>query len=282
MNTILDIIKFFGVTTILIYLIPVVVLMAAAGIIKSRIAMRYVLFVFVVCYFSVFLGWLKTDSILDLIKFFGVPTIFFSFIPIVALMAAADIIKSKIVINYILFIAATYFIFIFLAWLGSTVHWEEEVLLSDGRVLTVSKENISNKGSQKSYRIHFKNPDDPGEEIKWHSVKTSSHKSYSRPERPLILDKEAGVFVIFSTFDGIENCYFKYRYQNHTWVEEASPVSTERFPDRKTNLLISDYKEMSKHITLAVKNAQNFNATRKNYSRVESKRQNCFELMMNF
>lgn len=222
--------------------------------------------------------------ILDLIKFLGIPFIALACTPIVIFMAGIGIIQRKAAVRYawfVLFLWLGHFVF---TWLGFTTRWTEEVQLSDGSVIVVSRETIREGGGDeivsnpsgskpKTYRLYFKNPDESGKEIEWHSIK----KEGTWPEIPLILDREAGAFVVFSTLGGVGGCldYFKYLYRNNVWIEEALPIRPALFPERKTNLLISDYKGMPSHITQPIKNKENTDVRKMDFIRVGPKRPSC-------
>ncbi|OZA23858.1 MAG: hypothetical protein B7X93_11830 [Hydrogenophilales bacterium 17-61-9] len=127
---------------------------------------------------------------------------------------------------------------------GGSAKWKEEVQLSDGRIIVIEREMVtegggdewaSNRGGSKpkEYRIRFTHLDGSGK-VEWRSTKMDSA---TWPEVPLIFDIEDDHPVVFSSVssEGGGYVYSKYVYQNSVWVEEALP---ERFPQRATNLLV--------------------------------------------
>ena len=154
-------------------------------------------------------------------------------------------------------------------------NWSEEVALSDGRIIVVEREIVRERGGDewalnrsgtkpKEYRIRFKNSDISGEMVEWLSTKKSPG---TWPEHPLILDRESGQFVVFSTVFNSGGChiYSKYLFKNGVWVEEALP---QKFPARTSNLLIHDYKDRPGFINLATKRKRNADVTADAFIRV--------------
>ncbi|MDK9705615.1 MAG: hypothetical protein OEL83_01075 [Desulforhopalus sp.] len=154
----------------------------------------------------------------------------------------------------------------FLWWLffGGSEKWKEEVQLSDGRIIVIHREtiregggdeiSINSSGSKpKEHRIQFTNPDGSGKKIEWRSTKMTPS---NRPEISLILDIENGHPVLYGSVfvrDGCEN-YLKYVFKNDRWDEENLP---EKFPERKTNLLIRDGTSMPRFVDLEDKKKMN-------------------------
>lgn len=154
----------------------------------------------------------------------------------------------------------------FLWWLffGGSEKWKEEVQLSDGRIIVIQRETIREGGGDeivanrsgtkpKETRIRFTLPDGAGKEIEWKSTKISPA---TWPEKPLILDLEAGQPVVYASVyvrDGCEN-YLKYFYKDNRWNEETLPAI---FPERKTNLLIRDGVDMPRFVDLEDKHKGN-------------------------
>lgn len=128
---------------------------------------------------------------------------------------------------------------------AGSAKWREEVQLSDGRIIVVEREMItegggdewaSNRGGSKpkEYRIRFANPDGSGKVVEWRSTKMDSA---TWPEKPLVLDIANTFPVVFSSVssEGGGHIYSKYVYQNNAWLEKQLP---EAFPQRATNLLV--------------------------------------------
>jgi hypothetical protein len=147
---------------------------------------------------------------------------------------------------------------------AGTEKWQEEVQLSDGRVIIVDRETLHERGGgeivsnrsgtkPKERRIRFTNPDGSGEVVEWRSTKKSPG---TWPEKPLILDLESDHPVIY-TLDSISivyEFYSKYIYINGVWSEEVLP---ETFEKRITNLFIRDGVDMPKFVDLETKRKAN-------------------------
>lgn len=138
----------------------------------------------------------------------------------------------------------------FFGLFGGSEKWKEEVRLSDGRVIVVERELISEAGGDewasnrsgtkpKEYRIRFSHPDRTQEKIGWQSTKKSPR---TWPEVPLVLDMESGQPIVFSLVAISAGCeiYSKYIYHNGAWIEESLP---EQFEKRTTNLLFGSQKK---------------------------------------
>lgn len=146
---------------------------------------------------------------------------------------------------------------------GGTEKWKEEVQLSDGRIIVVEREMLTEGGGgewvsnrsgrkPKEDRIRFTHPDGSGKLIEWKSIK--EYRTY--PEIPLILDLESGQPVIFSIVYISDGCqiYSKYRYRNGVWIEEAL---TKQFEKRTTNLFLKLSVDMPKFVDLETKRREN-------------------------
>ena len=148
---------------------------------------------------------------------------------------------------------------------GSSGHkWDEEVQLSDRQVIVVERETLVERGGDewasnrsgkkpREYRIRFAVPSASGQTIEWRSTKKTPREW---PEKPLILDVEAGQAIVFASVYMSAGCevYLKYRYQDGKWVEELLP---EEFEQRPTNLLIRDGMNMPKFVALPEKRKWN-------------------------
>jgi hypothetical protein len=142
--------------------------------------------------------------------------------------------------------------------------WNEEVQLSDGRVIVVERRIIMERGGDewaynragvkpKEYLIRFSALDGSGQTIEWKSVKNSPHRW---PEIALILDVDAGQPVVFTSVYLESGCevYLKYRHQGSAWTEQPLP---DRFEQRTTNLLIRSGVGMPKFVSLQDKRVSN-------------------------
>lgn len=142
--------------------------------------------------------------------------------------------------------------------------WKEEVQLSDGRIIVVERELLTEGGGDewalnrsgskpKEYRIRFEYPVGSGKMVEWRSIKQSPQ---TWPEFPLILDVESAQPVVFSKGFNQVGCeiYYKYLYRNGTWIEEPLPP---KFEQRATNLLTFSNKENLPLINLETKRKKN-------------------------
>ena len=164
----------------------------------------------------------------------------------------------------------------FFGLFGGSEKWKEEVRLSDGRVIVVERELISEAGGDewasnrsgskpKEYRIRFFHPDRTQEKIEWRSTKIDSQ---TWPETPLVIDIESGKPVVFSIVAISNGCsvYSKYVLQNGVWIEE---VLLEQFVQRTTNLLFGSHKDMPTFVNLEDKRTRNnYIGVRKKYLHV--------------
>lgn len=145
--------------------------------------------------------------------------------------------------------------------LGScTSTWDEEVMLSDGRIILVKRSIVRERGGDewainrsgskpKLYTLEFQDPDKSDTVIKWQSKK---YTTSLWPDYPLALNKEKDSFVVYSSHGAGTAC--KYRYTNNQWIEEALPL---RITEVTTNLLISDYNNRPNTVTLKTKMQRN-------------------------
>ena len=141
--------------------------------------------------------------------------------------------------------------------------WGEEVQLSDGRVIVITRQSILESGGDewvvnrsgaklKEVRLSFAWPDRSGQTVEW----KSSRSADTWPEKALILDIEAGQPVVFSRVSTGVACkvYLKYRYEQGDWKQHRLP---DQFEQRPTNLLIRDGIDMPKFVTLQEKSLAN-------------------------
>lgn len=165
---------------------------------------------------------------------------------------------------------------------SSDQHWKEEVQLSDGKVIVVERDLLTEGGGDewalnrsgskpKDELIRFEYPQGSGKTIEWHSIKKSPNKY---PEMPLVLDVESEVLVIFSSVFGNGGCqvYSKYLFQNGRWIEEKLPP---QFEKRDTNLLIFDSRNKRAFYDLEVKRKNNANVTLQIFKQVGPKHPYC-------
>lgn len=147
---------------------------------------------------------------------------------------------------------------------GGSTKWEEEVQLSDGRIIVVEREAIyvgggdewaSNRSGSKidGYRIRYASPDGSEKIVEWRSTKKSPQ---TYPEVPLAFDLPDGEPTVFTLLAISPVCevYSKYVYRNGAWIEEPLP---EQFGQLTTNLLFASKRDLPKLLTLAEKNRRN-------------------------
>lgn len=166
---------------------------------------------------------------------------------------------------------------------GGSEKWKEEVLLSDGRVIVVEREMMSERGGDewasnrsgtkpKEYRIRFIDPDGSGKAIEWRTTKKSPG---TWPELPLILDVESRQPIVFAIVGISDACeiYIKYIYRNGAWIEEALP---NMFEKRMSNLFLRLGANMPEFIDLELKQKEKSNIrTRREFKQVGPSRQVC-------
>lgn len=143
---------------------------------------------------------------------------------------------------------------------GKTVTWQEEVQLSDGRVIVVERETVRVMGGDelahggsgsrpKERRVRLPHPDGSGQIIEWRSTKTDANLW---PENPLVLDIINGDIVVMTAVPTSSACdtYSMYVFRNGAWIEEQLP---EEFSSRKTNLLLMSGPDVPSFVDLATK-----------------------------
>ena len=146
---------------------------------------------------------------------------------------------------------------------GSVIKWQEEVQLSDGKVILLEREAIYvgggdewaiNRGGSKidEYGIRYK-PPGSANAIEWHSEKKSPQ---TYPELPLVFDMPGGEAVVYTLVAISINCaaYSKYAYRNGRWIEEPLP---DQFTPQTSNLLFGNKKDLPKQLSLTEKNNRN-------------------------
>lgn len=160
--------------------------------------------------------------------------------------------------------------------------WKEEVQLSDGRVIVIERELLTESGGDewalnrsgskpKEYRIRFEYPVDSGKIVEWRTAKKSPNKY---PEKPLILDLENNKPVIFSSVATAGGCqvYSKYLLNGGAWNEEKLPA---QFEKRATNLLIFDSRNRQTFFDLEAKRKNNSEVTLQDFKQVGPKHPYC-------
>ncbi len=164
---------------------------------------------------------------------------------------------------------------------SSDPKWKEEVQLSDGRVIVIERELLTEGGGDewalnrggskpKEYRVRFEYPVGSGTKVEWRSTKIDVQ---TWPEKPLVLDVESGLPVVFSS-GYVRGCtmYFKYIWRGGAWQEESLPP---QFEKRATNLLIFDSRNRQTFYDLEAKRKNNSDVTLKIFSQVGPKHPYC-------
>lgn len=147
---------------------------------------------------------------------------------------------------------------------GRSEKWKEEVLLSNGQIIVIEREQINEGGGDewafnrsgtkpKEYLIRFEYPMGSGKKVEWRSSKMDS---FRWPELPLVFEVESGQLTVF-TLVAISNAceiYSKYAYRNGAWVEV---VLSDQFDPRPTNLFFGNRKDMPSLLNLSEKGKRN-------------------------
>jgi hypothetical protein len=150
------------------------------------------------------------------------------------------------------------------SFLGGSEKWKEEVQLTDGKIVIIDRETISENGGDewafnrsgtkpKEYRIRFPILNEKGKSIEWKSTKFDDRKW---PEVPLIFDVRSNQPIVYSLVAVSICCeiYSKYVYQNGSWTEEKLP---ETFEQLTTNLFFGDSNNMPSFLNLKEKEKRN-------------------------
>jgi hypothetical protein len=153
-----------------------------------------------------------------------------------------------------------------LAGCSRTVTWQEEVQLSDGRVIVVEGETLrvwggdelvhGGSGSRpKERRIRLAYPAGSKQIVEWRSTKVSGNLW---PEDPLVLDIINGNVMVMTALHTSSACvtYFKYVFHDNKWFEEPLP---DEFLSRETNLFLMSGPSMPAFVDLGTKHNENRN-----------------------
>lgn len=147
---------------------------------------------------------------------------------------------------------------------SKTTKFREDVQLSTGEVITVSRETRHlpgggdlSRGSgwrPDAYIIRFNYPKDSTASIEWRSIKQALETGIT-PEMPLVLDydtSQTALYVIsINWLRGGCFEYVRYFYRNGTWVEDRLPDEFQAMP---ANLFIGSARlHPPSHVKLAVK-----------------------------
>ncbi|MBU1424425.1 MAG: YgdI/YgdR family lipoprotein [Gammaproteobacteria bacterium] len=165
---------------------------------------------------------------------------------------------------------------------SSDQKWKEEVQLSDGKIIVVERELLTEGGGDewalnrsgtkpKEYRIRFEYPIGSGMTVEWRSTKTSPQ---TWPEMPLVVDVEGSQPILYSSVFILGGCqvYSKYFWRDSAWIEEKLPP---QFEKRTTNLQILNNKEGLPFIDLEHKRKKNSDARAQDYKQVGPKHPYC-------
>lgn len=124
---------------------------------------------------------------------------------------------------------------------GKTVHWKQEVLLQDGRVIIVERESEQtgklfpqNIAMEKTQFLTFTNPD-TGEKVSWRVPKGLKPYALDFESRIPYLILNAYTVADYNTWNCPNPPYLVYRYEGGSWM----PISFEQLPAKfeKRNLV---------------------------------------------
>lgn len=165
---------------------------------------------------------------------------------------------------------------------SSDYSWKEEVQLSDGRVIVVERELLTESGGDewttnssgskpKEHRLWFEYPVGSSKKIEWRSTKNSPMKW---PELPLFLDVEHSIPIVYSDVGNADGChvYSKYTYRNNLWIEEQLPP---QFEQRTTNLVIFHSLNKQSFFDLEAKHKNNSDVTLRTLMQIGPKHPYC-------
>ncbi len=121
-----------------------------------------------------------------------------------------------------------------LAACGNAVHWKQEVLLLDGRVIIVERESEQtgklfpqNISMEKSQFIAFTNPD-TGEKVSWSIPQGLKPYALDFDNRVPYLVLNAYTVADYNTWNCPNPPYLVYRHESGNWV----PIPFDQLPDK--------------------------------------------------
>lgn len=165
---------------------------------------------------------------------------------------------------------------------SSDPKWKEEVQLSDGQIIVIERELLTESGGDewalnrsgrkpKEHILRFEYPIGTGKVVEWKTAKKSPNKY---PEKPLILDLENNKPIIFSSVFIAGGCqvYSKYLLKDGVWTEEELPA---QFEKRATNLVIFDSRNRQTFFDLEAKRKNNSEVTLQDFKQVGPKHPYC-------
>ncbi len=144
---------------------------------------------------------------------------------------------------------------------GNT-RWTEDVVLVDGKTITVSREVkyelggdewAFNRSGTKPKSETIAIPLAASGSIEWATTKISPR---TWPEIPLVVEIEGNQPVVYTLLAVSAACevYSRYVFRDGRWVDEPLPDS---FPPRPTNLLFGNRKDLPSHVTAEEKQKRN-------------------------
>ncbi|UCV14029.1 hypothetical protein [Quatrionicoccus australiensis] len=153
------------------------------------------------------------------------------------------------------------------------MQWSEDVVLADGKIITVSRrvlyergggEWASNRSGTKPRSQTIGIPLATNKVIEWTTTKISPS---TWPEIPLLIEIDGDRPVVYTLLAVSLACerYSKYVFHNGRWVEEALPNS---FPIRPTNLLFGNRENLPSHVSVEEKKRRNGGVYRRTLKQV--------------
>jgi len=142
------------------------------------------------------------------------------------------------------------------------MRWSEDVVLADGKTITVSREVLyergggewaSNRSGTKPKSETLVIPLIANRVAEWATAKISPG---TWPEIPLVIEIEGNQPVVYTLLAISLACeiYSKYVFRDGRWVEEPLP---EHFPIRPTNLLFGNRANLPHHVSIEEKKKRN-------------------------
>ncbi len=142
------------------------------------------------------------------------------------------------------------------------MRWTEDVVLADGKTITVSREVkyehggdewALNRSGTKPRSETLAIPLTTIGVIEWATTKISPR---TWPEIPLVIEIEGNQPIVYTLLAISAGCevYSKYVFRDGRWVDEPLP---DKFPPRPTNLLFGNRKDLPSHVTADEKQKRN-------------------------
>ena len=145
---------------------------------------------------------------------------------------------------------------------AGNMRWTEEVVLADGKTITVTREVLSERGGDE-WALNRSGTKPKSETlaiplaerklVEWATTKISPR---TWPEIPLVVEIEGNQPVVYTLLAVSAGCeiYSKYVFSDGRWVEEPLPDS---FPSLATNLLFGNRANLPSHVSVEEKRKRN-------------------------